>query len=112
MENSKANRIGAIIEEMQSKAEKAESQSPEWWLDRASQLAVLWTTITEDLVKYEMAWKKEVWELVEKGSTVSKAEYQIQATSDNYKTYNYLKKKDQQVIEIIKLAKKRNERNF
>lgn len=109
MKQTIANRIAEIINELQDVAEKRISQSPEWYLDHAQQLASLWLGITEDLVKYEMLYKKEVVDLIEQGNTVSKAELMVQCKSDNYKAYQYLRKKDAQVAEMIKLAKKRIE---
>lgn len=107
MQKEKAEIIGSIINEMMVVAEKRETREPEWWLDKAQILATLWTVVTEDLVNAEMAYKKEIWDEIEAGANVAKATMKIEGTSDNYKKYRYLKKKDEQVNEIIKVAKKR-----
>lgn len=107
MEKEKAEIIGGIINEMMVVAENRETKDPEWWLDKAQILATLWMVVTEDLVKAEMAYKKEILDEIENGATVAKATMKIEATSDKYRAYRYLKKKDEQVNEIIKVAKKR-----
>ena len=106
--------IKRLIAEMQDTAEKSITQSPEWWLDKAQLLATLWVGVTEDLVNYEMAYKKEVVDLLEKGDNVSQAKIKIEAVSENYRAFMYLVKKDKQIAELIKTAKKRveAERNF
>lgn len=99
--------IGAILKEMMTTAEKQEVQSPDWWIDKAQMLAALWTTVTDDLVTYEMKYKKEIVDRLDAGDSVAAATLRVEAVSENFRTYRYLKKKDEQVSEVIKIAKKR-----
>lgn len=102
-----AETIGKILKEMIDVAEKQETKEPEWWLDKSQILATLWTTVTDDITTYEMKYKKEIVDLIEAGDSVAKATLKIEATSENYRTYRYLKKKDEQINNVIMIAKRR-----
>ena len=109
MNEQDSKQIGYIINELQEAAKREQTQSPEWYLDRAARLASLWTLVTADLVKYEMAYKKDVVDAMEKDISVAKAKLLVEAQSENYKEYRLLYLKDKQIAEIIKVAKKRVE---
>lgn len=83
------------------------TQSPTWWLDRAIELNVLWPDLKEELTKYEMAYKSEIVDEIEKGKKISEADRYVQAKSENYRLYEYLKGRDKFVEHFINLAKKR-----
>jgi len=99
--------IGKILKELIDIAEKQEIREPDFWLDKAQMLATLWTTITDDITRFEMKYKKEIVDLIETGDSVAKATLKVEATSENYRTYRYLKKKDEQINNVIMIAKKR-----
>lgn len=107
MNSITANRIASIIQELTGVAERAETQSAEYYLDKAQQLATLWLGITEDIIQAEMSYKREIADRIEAGETVSKAKLMVESRSENYKVYCYLLKKDKQVLNIMQIAKKR-----
>ena len=109
MEDTTAKRLGEILNTLQETAVNKTTQSSEWWLDHAQTLATLWLSVTKDLVKYEQLYKIEIVDRIEQGDSVAKATLVVEARSENYKVFRYLKKKSKQVEEIIKLAKKRVE---
>ena len=99
--------IRSILLQMKKTVEQEQTQSPNWWIDRAIELNVLWQDLKQEMTKYEMLYKSEVVELIEKGNKISQAERTVEASSENYSTYQYLKGRDKIIEEFIKLAKKR-----
>ncbi len=101
------NQLGKLLSELKQTAQTQNTQSPDWWLDKAQMLSAMWMDVKEEKTKYEMAYKKEKVEYIEKGDSVASANLKVEATSENYRLYLYCKGKDEQIAEIIKIAKKR-----
>jgi hypothetical protein len=114
MEKNTKQTIKSVLLEMKLSVELQENHSPNWWIDKALMLNVLWQDLKESMTKFEMVYKSEVVELIEQGKKISEAERIVEAKSENYKMFKYLQGRDKIVDEFIKLAKCRAkiENNF
>lgn len=103
----KQRNIRIILQEMKESVETKSIKSPNWWIDRALELNVLWQDLKEEMTKYEMMYKSEIADLIEQGKKISEAERITEGKSENYRTYSYLKGRDKILEEFIRLAKVR-----
>lgn len=99
--------IKTILVEMKEAVENRVTVSPTKWLEWAFSLNVLWQDLKAEMTKYEMLYKQEVVNEIEKGSKVSFATLKIEASSENYKMYSYLKGREEILENFIMLSKKR-----
>lgn len=99
--------IKETIEEMAQTVKDGKIMSPDYWIDRALDLTVQWQELKDRLTEYEMAYKAEVVDLIEQGTKISQANLMVEAKSNNYKQYCYLKSRDLIVDQMVMLAKKR-----
>lgn len=100
--------IKSVLQSMKEAVEKSETVPPTQWVNWGLDLATLWQDLKVELTKYEMLYKSEVVDLIEQGKKISEAERTVEARSENYKTYSYLKGRDKIVEEFIRLAKVRS----
>ena len=82
---------------------------PDWWLNQALILATLWQELKDLMTEHEMAYKAEIVDLIEQGKKIGQANLEVEAKSENYKMYCYLKGRDCIVEEMIRLSKKRSQ---
>jgi hypothetical protein len=106
--------IKSVLLEMKLSVELQETHSPNWWIDKALMLNVLWQDLKEEMTKWEMLYNQEIVDYIEQGKKISEAERIVEAKSENYRMYKYLQGRDKIVDEFIKLAKCRAkiENNF
>lgn len=99
--------IKKILQEMKDTVEQGQIQSPNWWIDRAIRLNVLWQDLKDVMTAKEMEYKGEIVALIETGSKISQATLIVESKSTAYKDFMYCKGRDKVIEEFIKLAKKR-----
>jgi len=99
--------LGSILAELEQVAIDQIPQDCTWWLDKAQRLVNLWMCLKDEQTKYEQLYKKEIVALIEAGDSVAKANLCVEAKSENYRLYRYCKARDEQVSEVVMLAKKR-----
>lgn len=99
--------VKTIMDDMKLSVEENQVQSPGWWMDKAIMLNVLWGDLKNELTKYEMMYKSEMAALIADGRKIGEAHLMVEGRSENYKMYQYLKGRDNQIDEFIKLAKAR-----
>lgn len=92
---------------MKESVEQGQVQSPTWWINKALSLTALWQGLVDEKTKFEMLYKSEIVEMLEQGKKKGEAEFMVEAKSENYKMFCYLKGRDKIIDEFIKLAKKR-----
>ena len=93
---------------MKETVENNELKPPTWWLDKGIELSSLWIDLKNELTKYEMLYKSEVVDYIEQDKKISEAKLLVEAKSENYKMYSYLKGRDLAVKEFIMIAKARS----
>lgn len=99
--------IRSTLTEMKEVVEQGKIMPPDWWLDKATDLSVLWQDLKDAMTEAEMLYKTDIVTEIEQGKKISEATLIVEAKSQNYKTYNYLKGRDKIVGEFIMLAKAR-----
>ena len=93
---------------MKEAVEDRVTVSPTKWLEWAFSLNVLWQDLKAEMTKYEMLYKQEVVDLVEKEERkISFAQLKVEAGSENYKMFSYLKGREEILENFIMLSKKR-----
>ena len=99
--------IKDILEDMRKAVDENRVCSPVDWLNWAFGLNVLWQDLKTEKTKFEMLYKSEIVDLIEKGRKISEADRIVEARSDNYKMFKYLQGRDEIIENFILLAKKR-----
>lgn len=80
------------------------------WLNYASQLNVMMMELEDELVKAEMAYNSNLSKSITENPEESVSRLKLIAKgSDEYKNFITLKAKKENVIEFVRLAKKRTE---
>jgi len=103
-----AQTIKTIISEMADVVRENKPMSPDFWINKAIDLTVLWgEELKPALLDAEIKHKQEVSLLIEEGLKVNAAELKVAATSENYRVYKYLEGRDKIIKEFIMIAKKR-----
>lgn len=97
--------IKSILTDMKSAVEDKRIISPNEWINWGLDLATLWQDLKSELTKYEMLYKSEQVDLIEDGKKISEAKMIVEAKSENFKMYSYLRGRDKIVEEFIRLAK-------
>ncbi len=100
--------IKSIIADMAVVVRENKPMSPDYWINRAIDLTVLWAEeLKPALLEAEIEYKQDVSKLIEEGATASAARFKIEANNESYKTFRYLEGRDKIIKEFIMIAKKR-----
>ena len=99
--------IKSILQEMSDVVKNQETKTPDYWIDKAIQLTVLWAELKEAMLNAEIEYNQEIAKRIEVGEKVNQAERMVKANSNKYKIYQYLVGRDRVIKEFIMIAKKR-----
>ena len=92
---------------MKETVEQNKVMPPTWWLDKGIELSSLWVDLKNEMTKYEMLFKSEIVEYINEDKKISEAKLLVEAKSENYRMYSYLRGRDLAVKEFIMIAKAR-----
>ena len=95
-----------ILDQMQERVENKVPVDPSWWIDASFKLMVLIGDEHDKLADLESTIAQKKAEFIERGDTASKATILVEAMPE-YKQMKRQKAYIDQIIEFVRLAKKR-----
>lgn len=101
--------IDSILSDLAQKIQTNKPISPRYYLDRACELNILLLNLEDELVQVEMAINRRLAELVvDEKLSVARARARVKSLPE-YERLRRLQARKEQVIELVRLAKKRVE---